>query len=43
MTTVEVVAVANGSFTLSVMNGNVAAGIAETGAIIINFIVLHAD
>lgn len=41
MTAVEVVAVANGSFTLSVMNGNVAAGVAETGAIIINFIVIN--
>ena len=41
LTTVEVVAVANGSFTLSVMNGNVAAGTAETGAIIINFIVFN--
>ena len=40
MTTVEVVAVAAGSFTLSVMNGNVAAGVAETGAIIINFAVI---
>ena len=42
MTTVEVVAVAAGSFTLSVMNGNAAAGVAETGAIVINFIVLKA-
>ena len=41
MTTVEVVATANGSFTLSVMNGNAAAGVAETGAIIINFIVIN--
>ena len=40
MTTVEVIAVANGSFTLSVMNGNVAVGTAETGAIIINFAVI---
>lgn len=40
MTTVEVKAVENGSFTLSVMNGNVAAGTAETGAIIINFAVI---
>lgn len=40
MTTVEVIAVANGSFTLAVMNGNVAAGTAETGAIIINFAVI---
>lgn len=42
MTTVEVVAVAAGSFTISVMNGNVAAGTAETGAIIINFAVIKA-
>ena len=40
MTTVEVIAVANGSFTLAVMNGNVAVGTAETGAIIINFAVI---
>lgn len=42
MTTVEVVAVAAGSFTLSVMNGNAAGGTAETGAIIINFAVIKA-
>lgn len=42
MTTVEVVAVAAGSFDLSVMNGNVAAGTAETGAILINFVVIKA-
>jgi hypothetical protein len=42
MTDVVVIAVANGSFTLAVMNGNVAAGTAETGAIIINFVVLKA-
>jgi len=42
MTTVEVVAVANGSFDISVMNGNVAAGTAETGAILINFAVIKA-
>lgn len=42
MTTVEVIAVAAGSFTLSVMNGNAAAGVAETGAIIINFAVVKA-
>ena len=40
MTAVEVIAVAAGSFTIAVMNGNVASGTAETGAIIINFIVL---
>ncbi len=42
MTTVAVVAVAAGSFTISVMNGNVAAGTAETGAIVINFCVIQA-
>lgn len=42
MTDVVVVAVAAGSFTLSVMNNNAAAGTAETGAIIINFLVLKA-
>lgn len=42
MTTVEVIATAAGSFTLSVMNGNAAAGVAETGAIIINFVVVKA-
>lgn len=42
MTTVEVVAVAAGSFTISVMNNNVAAGTAETGAIIINYAVIQA-
>lgn len=42
MTTVEVIATAAGSFTLAVMNGNVAAGTAETGAIIINFVVIKA-
>jgi len=42
MTTVEVIAVASGSFTIAVMNGNVAAGVAETGAILINFCVFKA-
>ncbi len=42
MTSVEVVGVANGSFTLSVMNGNAAAGAAETGAIVINYAVIQA-
>lgn len=42
MTTVEVIATAAGSFTLAVMNGNAAAGVAETGAILINFIVVKA-
>lgn len=40
LTTVEVSAVAAGSFTLNVINGEAAAGTAETGAIIINFLVL---
>lgn len=39
-TTVSVIGVAAGSFTIRVHNGNVAAGTAETGAIIINFVVL---
>lgn len=42
MTDVVVVAVAAGSFDLSVMNGNAAAGTAETGAILVNFIVVKA-
>lgn len=42
MTDVVVIAVAAGSFTLAVMNNNVAAGTAETGAIVINFAVLKA-
>ena len=41
-TDVVVTAVASGSFSLTVINGNVAAGIAETGAIIINFAVIKA-
>lgn len=41
MTDVVVIAVAQGSFTIAVMNGNVAAGTAETGAIIINFAVIR--
>lgn len=41
-TQIEVSAVAAGSFSLSVINNNVAAGTAETGAILINFIVLKA-
>jgi len=40
MTDVVVVAVANGSFTLSVMNNNASGGTAETGAIILNFAVI---
>jgi hypothetical protein len=40
MTDVLVTTVANGSFVLTVYNNNVAAGTAETGAIIINFVVI---
>ena len=40
MTSVEVSTVAAGSFKIRVINGNPAAGAAETGAIIINFAVL---
>lgn len=42
MTTVEVIAVAAGSFTIAVMNGNVAAGTAETGSLILNYCVIKA-
>jgi len=38
----EVVAVAAGSFSIAVQNNNVAAGTAETGAIIINFAVIKS-
>ncbi len=41
-TQVEVTGVANGSFSITVVNNNVAAGIAETGAIIIDFVVIKA-
>ena len=41
-TTVSVIGVAAGSFTIRVHNGNVAAGTAETGAIVINFAVIKA-
>lgn len=41
-TIVSVIGVAAGSFTIRVHNGNVAAGTAETGAIIINFAVIKA-
>jgi len=41
-TDVVVVAVADGSFILNVINNNVAAGTAETGAIIVNFAVIKA-
>lgn len=39
-TAVTVVAVAAGSFTIRVSNNNAAAGTAETGAIVINFVVI---
>lgn len=41
-TQVEVTAVANGSFNITVINNNVAAGTAETGAIILNFAIVKA-
>lgn len=41
-TIVHVTTVAAGSFQIAVHNGNVAAGTAETGAIIINFAVIKA-
>lgn len=41
-TSVHVTAVAAGSFSITVVNGNVAAGTAETGAIVINFAVIKA-
>ena len=41
-TIASVIVVANGSFQISVMNNNVAAGTAETGAILINFAVIKA-
>ena len=41
-TLLEVITVAAVSFTIRVHNGNLAAGTAETGAIIINFAVLKA-
>lgn len=43
MTTVSVIAVAAGSFTIAVMNGNAAAGTAETGAILINYCVIKSS
>lgn len=42
MTDVVVIAQSAGSFTIAVMNGNVAAGTAETGAIRIGFVVVKA-
>jgi len=41
-TDVVVTDTADGSFELTVINGNVASGTAETGAIIINFVVIKA-
>jgi len=43
MTTVEVIAQAAGSFIIAVMNGNAAAGVAETGAIQIGFAVIKGS
>lgn len=39
-TSVQVDAVAAGSFSIAVINNNVASGTAETGAIVINFVVI---
>lgn len=39
-TDVVVTAVTNGSFSITVINNNAAAGTAETGAIVINFVVV---
>ena len=39
-TTLQVTTVANGSFAIQVQNNTVAAGTAETGAIIINFVII---
>lgn len=41
-TQIEISAVAAGSFNITVINNNAAAGTAETGAIIINFAVIKA-
>ena len=41
-TSVEVTNVTNGTFVLNVINGNAAAGTAETGAILINFAIVRA-
>ena len=41
-TRATVTAVAAGSFSITVVNGNVAGGTAETGALIINFVILKA-
>lgn len=42
-TAVSVVTVADGSFVIKVSNNNAAAGTAETGAIVINFVILGAE
>lgn len=42
-TRATVTAVADGSFSITIVNGNVAAGTAETGAIIINFAVIKGS
>lgn len=42
-TSVSIAAVAAGSFTVRVTNNNAAAGTAETGAIVINFIVMKGQ
>ena len=39
-TRATVTAVAAGSFSITVVNGNVAAGTAETGALVINFAII---
>ena len=41
-TQVEVVLITAGAFTINVINNNVAAGTAETGAILINFAIIRA-
>lgn len=41
-TSIAVTTVAAGSFAITVINGNVASGTAETGAIVINFAVIKA-
>jgi hypothetical protein len=41
-TDVFITATAAGSFEVAVQNGNVAAGTAETGAIVINFVIIKA-
>ena len=41
MTSINVSAVANGSFTINVLNNNAAAGVAETGALVLNYTVIR--